>query len=256
MGHFWLFLRVHGLSPWGLQFIPPLTLGPEQNRSYSAGSSLDAWLMSARGRLLWYPVQNPSINRFSTIQMCPVVPRGKGGRQGRAEPLSPPLGSQPSRRLVDVEEGRAGLRNSKEAPTEVWLQPLGREEWGWGFPLGSGPWPCAARQGPQFPSTALLVCPRDLYCPPKSFKNINPKPRSPIISYLDPTLGFFTAQKLTLSTQSKGAPTENTPKTLIATFFLEVEILKATVDAAFCALIDNKGRHEIFTQGHSLILNI
>lgn len=51
--------------------------------------------------------------------MCPVVPRGKGGRQGRAEPLSPPLGSHPSRRLVDVEEGRAGLRNCKEAPTEV-----------------------------------------------------------------------------------------------------------------------------------------
>ena len=78
-----------------------------------------------------------------------------------------------------MEEGRAGLRNRKEAPSKIWLQPLGRGGVGLGFPLGSGPWPCAAGQGPQFPSTALLVCPRGLYCPPESFKDITPKPRPP-----------------------------------------------------------------------------
>lgn len=167
------------------------------------------WLLF-RCTVALVPSPEPINKPISTTQMCPVVPRGKGGRQGRAEPLSPPLGSQPSRRLADVEEGRAGQRNRKEAPSKVWLQPLGRGEWGWGFSLGSGPWPCAAGQGPQFPSTALLVCPRGLYCPPESFKDITPKPRPPIISYLDPTLGFFTAQKLRLSTQPKGTPTEKT----------------------------------------------
>lgn len=45
-----------------------------------------------------------------------------------------------------MEEGRAGLRNRKEAPTKVWLQPLGRGEVGlgvsireWSLALGSLP---------------------------------------------------------------------------------------------------------------------
>ena len=45
-----------------------------------------------------------------------------------------------------MEEGRAGLRNRKEAPSKIWLQPRGRG--GSGAGVSTREWPLALRSWP------------------------------------------------------------------------------------------------------------
>lgn len=68
---------------------------------------------------------------------------------------------------------------------------LGREEWGWGFPLGVAPGPAQPAQGPQFPFHCPAGLSREIILSTQIIQEYQPQTQIPIISYLDPTLGFL-----------------------------------------------------------------
>lgn len=120
--------------------------------------------------------------------------------------------------------------------------------------------PAQVPQLPQLPSHALLVSLETRIWPhhpplsPKSPKDKTPNPSPATISFRNPDIGLLfgpqaEAEPLAQREEKIHGPRSNP-------FLGGLRLKKCTVGVAFCALIDNKARHEIFTQGHSLILNI